>query len=142
MGSQRGQLDSRLGELANQLATGDEDPATALEQQRQAVLEQRVVAERALGTARAALEGIDNVLREFEQTRHQRDEQSLAQRETISQRKLHQQALVIHAEQLATQVHEAGFVLTDVIAGPSADAEGSAWPKRGRAAGRARGWPY
>src|SRR3546814_13665523 len=94
MGSQRGQLDSRLGELANQLATGDEDPATALEQQRQAVLEQRVVAERALGTARAALEGIDNELREFEQTRHQRDEQSLAQREAISQRKLDQQALV------------------------------------------------
>src|SRR3546814_2977734 len=43
MGSQRGQLDSRLGELATQLATGDEDPAVALEQQRQAVLEQRVV---------------------------------------------------------------------------------------------------
>src|SRR3546814_1622175 len=34
MGSQRGQLDSRLGELAKQLATGDEDPATALEQPR------------------------------------------------------------------------------------------------------------
>src|SRR3546814_2634962 len=104
MGSQRGQLDSRLGELATQLATGDEDPAVALEQQRQAVLEQRVVAERALGTARAALEGIDNELREFEQVRHQRDEQSLAQREAISQRKLDQQALVIHAEQLSTAV--------------------------------------
>ncbi|HEY9540094.1 MAG TPA: chromosome segregation protein SMC, partial [Luteimonas sp.] len=129
MGSQRGQLDSRLGELATQLATGDEDPAVALEQQRQAVLEQRVVAERALGTARAALEGIDNELREFEQVRHQRDEQSLAQREAISQRKLDQQALVIHAEQLSTAVKEAGFVLDDVIAGLSADAEVSAWEK-------------
>src|SRR3546814_5071156 len=93
MGSQRGQLDSRLGELANQLATGDEDPATALEPQRQAVLEQRVVAARALGTARAALAGIDNALREFEQTPHTRDHPSLAQREAISQRKLDQQAL-------------------------------------------------
>src|SRR5690606_18794763 len=65
MGSQRGQLDSRLGELANQLATGDEDPAAAREQQRQAVLEQRVVAEHTLAAARAALEGIDNELREF-----------------------------------------------------------------------------
>src|SRR3546814_4040087 len=108
MGSQRGQLDSRLGELATQLATGDEDPAVALEQQRQAVLEQSVVAERALGTARAALEGIDNELREFEQVRHQRDEQSLAQREAISQRKLDKQALVIHAEQLSTAGSEAG----------------------------------
>src|SRR3546814_12631921 len=120
MGSQRGQLDSRLGELANQLATGDEDPATALEQQRQAVLEQRVVAERALGTARAALEGIDNELREFEQTRHQRDEQSLAQREAISQRTLDQQALVIPAPQLSTAVNEAGFVPADVVAGLAA----------------------
>src|SRR3546814_7769696 len=117
MGGQRGQLDSRLGELATQLATGDEDPAVALEQQRQAVLEQRVVAERALGTERAALEGIDNELREFEQVRHQRDEQSLAQREAISQRKLDQQALVINAEQLSTAGKEAGFVLDDVIAG-------------------------
>src|SRR3546814_2467170 len=71
MGSQRGQLDSRLGELANQLVTGDDDPTVALEQQRHAVPEQRGGAESALGTARAALEGIDNELREFEQVRHQ-----------------------------------------------------------------------
>src|SRR5690606_36573517 len=129
MGSQRGQLDSRLGELATQLSSGDDDPAAGLEQQRQAALEQRVVAENALATARAALEGIDNELREFEQTRHQRDEQSLAQREAISQRKLDQQALVIHAEQLSAAVAEAGFVLEDVINGLTEDAEVSAWEK-------------
>ena len=129
MGSQRGQLDNRLGELATQLASGEEDPAEALERQRQVVLEQRVTAERALASARAALEGIDNELREFEQTRHQRDEQSLAQREAISQRKLDQQALVIHAEQLSSAVAEAGFVLDDVVAGLAADAEASAWEK-------------
>ncbi|WP_027079971.1 chromosome segregation protein SMC [Luteimonas mephitis] len=129
MGSQRGQLDNRLGELATQLASGEEDPAEALERQRQVVLEQRVTAERALASARAALEGIDNELREFEQTRHQRDEQSLAQREAISQRKLDQQALVIHAEQLSSAVAEAGFVLDDVVAGLAAEAEASAWEK-------------
>ncbi|GAA3917726.1 chromosome segregation protein SMC [Luteimonas lutimaris] len=129
MGSQRGQLDSRLGELSTQLSSGDADPAAELEQQRQAALEQRVVAENALATARAALEGIDNELREFEQIRHQRDEQSLAQREAISQRKLDQQALVIHAEQLSAAVAEAGFVLEDVINGLAGDAEVSAWEK-------------
>jgi len=129
MGTQRGQLDSRLGELSTQLSSGDADPAAELEQQRQAALEQRVVAENALATARAALEGIDNELREFEQTRHQRDEQSLAQREAISQRKLDQQALVIHAEQLSAAVAEAGFVLEDVINGLTEDAEVSAWEK-------------
>ncbi|MDN5781042.1 MAG: chromosome segregation protein SMC [Luteimonas sp.] len=129
MGSQRGQLDSRLGELATQLVSGEDDPAEALERQRQLVLEERVAAERALASARAALEGIDNELREFEQTRHQRDEQSLAQREAISQRKLDQQALVIHAEQLSTAVTEAGFVLDDVIATLAAEAQVPAWEK-------------
>ncbi|MFC3660945.1 chromosome segregation protein SMC [Luteimonas notoginsengisoli] len=129
MGSQRGQLDNRLGELATQLSSGEEDPAEALERQRQVVLEQRVSAERALAAARTALEGIDNELRTFEQTRHQRDEQSLAQREAISQRKLDQQALVIHAEQLSAAVAEAGFVLDEVVAGLAEEAEVSAWEK-------------
>ncbi len=114
MGGQRGQLDARLNELASQLTDGDA-PVTALEQQRQLALEERVRTEKALSAARAALDGIDHELRGFEQTRHQRDEQSLAQREAISQRKLDQQALVIHAEQLSTAVTEAGFVLEDVV---------------------------
>ena len=38
--------------------------------------------EKALAAARSALEGIDNELRGYEQTRHQRDEQALAQRES------------------------------------------------------------
>jgi chromosome segregation protein len=128
MGGQRGQLDTRLGELAAQLSEGD-SPVTALEQQRQAALEQRVIAEKGLGTARAALEGIDNELREFEQIRHQRDEQSLTQREAISQRRLDQQALAIKAEQLSAAVVEAGFVLEDVIAGLAADADVGVWEK-------------
>ncbi len=128
MGGQRGQLDTRLSELAAQLSEGD-SPVTALEQQRQAALEQRVIAEKSLGAARAALEGIDNELREFEQIRHQRDEQSLTQREAISQRKLDQQALAIKAEQLSAAVVEAGFVLEDVIAGLAADADVAVWEK-------------
>ncbi|MEP6908087.1 MAG: chromosome segregation protein SMC, partial [Pseudoxanthomonas sp.] len=114
MGSQRGQLDSRLGDLASQLDAGD-SPVESLENERQSALEQRVLADRALGEARAALEGIDNDLRNFEQVRHQRDEQSLTQREVISQRKLDQQALSLKAEQLSSAVINAGFVLEDVI---------------------------
>ena len=85
MGGQRGQIDGRLGELAAQLAQGD-SPVRALEAERQAALEERVSTEKALGEARAALEGIDNALRGYEQTRHARDEQALAQREKINQR--------------------------------------------------------
>nr|MBP6749592.1 chromosome segregation protein SMC [Xanthomonadaceae bacterium] len=128
MGGQRGQLDNRLGELASQLSDGDA-PVVALEQERQTALEQRVLSEKNLSAARAALEGVDNELREFEQTRHQRDEQSLAQREGISQRKLDQQALELKAEQLAGGVTGGGFVLDEVIATLPADADPAAWEK-------------
>ncbi|MCI4567159.1 chromosome segregation protein SMC [Lysobacter sp. CFH 32150] len=128
MGGQRGQLDTRLNELASQLAEGD-TPVNALESERQAALEERVRTEKALAAARSALEGIDNELRGYEQTRHQRDEQALAQREKISQRKLDQQALVIKAEQLSVAVVESGFVLDEVIASLAADADLAVWEK-------------
>ncbi len=114
MGGQRGQLDSRLSELAAQLDDGDA-PVAALEERRQVALEQRVIAERNLAVARSTLEGIDNDLRTLEQTRHQRDEQSLGQREKIGQRKLEQQALALKAEQLAEAVVSGGFVLDEVV---------------------------
>jgi chromosome segregation protein len=128
MGGQRGQLDSRLNELSSQLSDGDA-PVVALEEQRQVALEQRVLAERNLAAARAALDGIDNELRGYEQTRHQRDEQSVAQREAIGQRKLDQQALSLKAGQLSEAVVAAGFVLEDVLNTLVDDADPRAWEK-------------
>ncbi|WP_149193615.1 chromosome segregation protein SMC [Luteimonas suaedae] len=128
MGGQRGQLDSRLEQINAQLAEGDA-PVHGLEAERQAALEQRVLADNALNAARAALEGVENELRGFEQIRQQRDEQALVQREAISQRRLDQQALVIHTEQLAAAVAEGGFVLEDVLNGLPADADVADWEK-------------
>jgi chromosome segregation protein len=128
MSGQRGQLDHRLGELATQLSEGDA-PVATLEQQRQAALEERVRTEKALAVARSTLEGIDNELRQFEQTRHQRDEQAIAQREKISQRRLDQQALQLKAEQLSDAVVHAGFVMEDVIATLPDAADAAVWEK-------------
>ena len=128
MGGQRGQLDSRLTELASQLSDGDA-PVVALDEQRQVALEQRVIAEKNLAAARAALDGIDNDLRGFEQTRHQRDEQAIAQREKIAQRRLDQQALSLKADQLAEAVTAGGFVVEDVLNTLAEDADPSAWEK-------------
>ncbi len=114
MGGQRGQLDTRLGEIDAQLSAGDE-PVVELEEQRQAALEERVNADRRLAEARSLLDGIDAELREHEQIRQQRDEQALVQRERIAQARLDQQALVLKAEQLSAAVVEAGFVLEDVV---------------------------
>ncbi|MGE8287629.1 MAG: chromosome segregation protein SMC [Stenotrophomonas sp.] len=126
MSSQRGQLDSRLGELHSQLDDGD-TPVQALEAEHQNALGERVRVERVLGEARALLESVDAELRKLEQTRQQRDEQALAQRERISQRKLDQQALVLSAEQLSGAVEKAGFVLQDVINTLPEDARLSDW---------------
>lgn len=128
MGGQRGQLDSRLNELSSQLDDGDE-PVLALEEQRQVALEQRVIAEQDLTAARTALDGIDNDLRKFEQTRQQRDEQALQQREAIGQRRLEQQALVLKAETLTTAIAEAGAVLEDVVNGLDENADAQTWER-------------
>ena len=128
MGGQRGQLDARLGDLAAQLADGDA-PVETLEQERQAALSERVRNERELAQARAALDGIDNELRTFEQTRHQREAQALEQREAISQRRLDQQALAMKAEGFSAAVAEAGFVLDDVLATLQADADRALWER-------------
>ncbi|OBU70657.1 chromosome segregation protein SMC [Stenotrophomonas maltophilia] len=126
MGTQRGQLDSRLGELHSQLDEGD-SPIDALQAEHQNALEERVRADRVLAEARTLLDGIDAELRNYEQTRHQRDEQALAQRERISQRKLDQQALVLSADTLQAAVEKAGFVLQDVLNALPEDARLGDW---------------
>ncbi|WP_045761864.1 chromosome segregation protein SMC [Xanthomonas albilineans] len=126
MGNQRGQLDTRLGELSTQLNEGD-SPVQALQAEHQAALSERVRTDRMLGEARAQLDGIDNELRGLEQTRQQRDEHALAQRERIAQRRLDQQALVLNAEQLSAAVVKAGFVLEDIINGLPEHADPSEW---------------
>src|SRR5690606_35918239 len=92
-----------------------DSPIQALEAEHQAALAERVRVDRVLAEARSVLEGIDNELRALEQTRHQRDEQALAQRERIAQRRLEQQALQLKAEQLVEAITADGLVLEDVM---------------------------
>ncbi|WP_374604003.1 chromosome segregation protein SMC [Arenimonas sp.] len=128
MGSQKAQLEVRLNELQAQLAEGDA-PVVALQGQRQAALDQRVVADKALGAARSALDGIEAEMRKYEQTRQQRDQQSLAQREAISQKKLEHQAVQLRASQLSEAVAEAGLSLDEVVASLPEQADVEAWRK-------------
>lgn len=126
MGGQRGQLDARLAQITAQLSEGD-DPIIALESERENALHERVRSERVLAQARAALDGIDHRLRQDEQTRQQRDQQALAQREAIAQRRLDQQALVLKAEQLSSAVEQAGLVLQAVLETLPEAADAAEW---------------
>ncbi len=128
MGNQKAQLEVRLNELQAQLAEGDA-PVLALEAQRQAALDQRVVADKDLGAARSALDGVEGEMRKYEQVRQQRDQQALAQREAISQKKLQHQALELRATQLADAIVAAGLVVDEVIASLPGQAEVEGWQK-------------
>ncbi|HEY2344568.1 MAG TPA: chromosome segregation protein SMC [Xanthomonadaceae bacterium] len=121
MGGQRAQLQSRQQELSAQLVDGDA-PVKAMEASRQASLEQRVLVEKDLAVARAALEEIDAQMRALEQTRQQRDQQALVQREAIGRRQLDEQMLAMKAEQHSRAIAEAQFDLQAVTAALPEDA--------------------
>jgi chromosome segregation protein len=128
MGSQRAQLEMRLNELKAQLAEGDA-PVEKLQAERQTVLDQRVIVEKDLGAARSALDGVENELRKYEQTRQQRDQQALQQREAIGERKLGEQALGLKSAQLSDAIVAAGLELTAVVEALPAEADFDAWSK-------------
>ena len=128
MGSQKAQLEVRLNELVAQLADGDA-PVVALQAERQAALDQRVIVEKDLAAARSALDGIEAEMRGYEQTRQQRDQQSLAQREAISAKRMEEQGLALRADQLSEAIVAAGLVLEDVLQALPEQADLEGWQK-------------
>ena len=128
MGSQKAQLEVRLNELVAQLADGDA-PVVALQAERQAALDQRVIVEKDLAAARSTLDGIEAEMRGYEQTRQQRDQQSLAQREAISAKRMEEQALALRAGQLSEAIVAAGLVLDEVLQALPAQADFDGWQK-------------
>ena len=128
MGSQRAQLELRLNELKAQLAEGDA-PILRLQGERQTVLDQRVLVEKDLAAARSNLDGIEQELRKYEQTRQQRDQQSLAQREAIANRRLESQALTLKSQQLSEAIVGAGLELDAVLQALPEQADFEAWSK-------------
>ncbi len=128
MGSQKAQLEVRLNELIAQLSDGDA-PVLALQAERQAALDQRVIVDKDLAAARSALDGIEGEMRGYEQTRQQRDQQSLAQREAIGGRRMEEQALSLRAGQLSEAIIAAGLVLDDVLQALPEKADLEGWQK-------------
>lgn len=125
---QQAQLASRRDELAAQLQDGD-SPIHTLDGERQLLLEQRVIAEKDLATARANLDGIEQELRGYEHKRQQRDQAALAQRERIAQRRMEAQALEIKAQQQVEAIATAGLELDAVVAGLPEQADAATWAR-------------
>jgi len=126
MDGQRGQLGTRLEDLASQLADGGAQ-ADTLEAQRQSALNARVQADQVLAQARAALEEVDAELRAQEQQRQQCDAQALEQREAIGQRRLQQQALELKATQFSEAILAGGFAVDALLEQLPEDADAAGW---------------
>ncbi|MBS7457532.1 chromosome segregation protein SMC [Coralloluteibacterium stylophorae] len=124
--AQREQAARRRDELDAQLAGGDA-PVERLQQERQVVLDQRVIAEKDLSAARGAVDAVQGELRQYEAVRQQRDAQSLGVREALAKRRLEEQALVLRAEQLRADVRELEVDLDSAIAGLPEDADAERW---------------
>jgi chromosome segregation protein len=126
MSQQREQLEARQSELSAQLSGGDE-PLEQLQRQRQAALDQRLLVEKDLATARSAVEAVEAELRRYEQQRQRADQQALLLRERLQQQRLEEQAQAIRADALVAAIVEAGLLLEDVLAGLPEGAEMVRW---------------
>jgi chromosome segregation protein len=114
MNSQLGQLESRKGEIVQQLESGH-TPLADMESERQTYLNQRLLVDKQLVEARKALEERDNEFRGYEQERH-RVEHVLAQhREAHAERRLAHQGLQMRAQQLHEAITAVGHELQAVL---------------------------
>jgi len=98
-------LESSIGEAGHDLSGFDEAP---WQRQLQAMLETRVVRERALAQARDALEGMETQLRAVEQERLTVEQQLAPLRDRIAEVRLKEQEARLTEEQYAQQLVEAG----------------------------------
>ncbi len=129
MHSQRGQLEKHRADLDARLAEGG-DPVLALEQERQACLEQRLTVDRKLVDARRVVEDSAHSLREREQARHAAEQAMASERDALEQLRLEEQGFRLRAEQLAEAITEAGLEIEPLLANLSDEVQPEAWQEK------------
>ncbi len=129
METQRVQLETRRAELDQQIGEGD-DPIQSLERERQTFLDQRLQVDRKLVEARRAVEETDAELRRLEQERHASEAALGGKRETLTERRLAEQALRLRAEQLTEAINAAGLQVEPLLAELAGDAHPDQWQER------------
>ncbi|MEP6939129.1 MAG: chromosome segregation protein SMC [Rudaea sp.] len=128
MHTQLVQLESRKGEIVQQLAAGH-TPLADLEAERQTYLNQRLLIDKQLVEARKALEDRDHEFRGHEQERHRIEHLLQQQRETLSAQRLAEQGLKLRAQQIEDAITAAGHELTAVLAALREGADAEEWQR-------------
>ncbi|HEX5352641.1 MAG TPA: chromosome segregation protein SMC [Rhodanobacteraceae bacterium] len=129
MQAQRGQLEKHRAELDRRLTEGG-DPVAALEKERQACLELRLMVDRKLVDARRVVEESANSLREHEQARHAAEQDMAGERDALEKLRLDEQGQRLRAEQLAEAIHEAGLEIEPLLANLSDEVQPEAWQEK------------
>ena len=113
--AQVGQYEQRQAQVQENLKNLA-DPLPALKQELEEKLSQRLDAEQRLGAAKSAVDGIDQALRQFDQRRHQAQENSQRIRDDLVTRKLNIEGATVKRAALAQQLIEDGYQLDAVLA--------------------------
>jgi len=129
MHGQLAQLESRKGDIAQQLDSGH-NPLAALEAERQTYLNQRLLVDKQLVEARKALEERDNEFRGFEQERHRVEHLLAQQREAHAEHRLSHQGMQMRAQQLSEAITQAGHELASVLETLPAGADPTEWQQQ------------
>ncbi len=126
MHQQRERLAAHRAELDAGLRAGG-DPIAALEQERQACLDQRLRVDRKLVEARSALEDVVAALQEREQARYAGEQAMADERDALEQLRLVEQGQRLRAEQIAAVIKTSGLELDALLANLRDDARPEAW---------------
>lgn len=126
MQAQLAQLESRRGEIAEQLASSG-DPLVELESERQSCLNQRLLVDKQLVEARKALEECDGEMRKHEIERNAIAQELTERREALANLRLNEQEKRLHAEGLSVAIAEAGFEVDALLAELPEDIEAERW---------------
>ncbi len=126
MRSQLSGLQTRVADLKTQLQQG-EAPLAEMQQNLSAFLASSVDVKEELGTARVAVEAVENRLRNLEQDRLAREQDVMAVRDSLDQVRLTAREVKVRRETLLEQFQATGFELEAVFSELSPEATIEAW---------------
>lgn len=127
--SRQASMRQRRIELETML-TDNADPEQDLKRKLEALLADRVECEQRLANARAAVEQIEEKLRQCERERHRHEQTVQANRDRIEEARLERQNVAVRRDTVREQISEIGQRPEDVLDALPEEADESSWQDR------------
>ena len=121
------QLSERQSTLNAAMASEDEDPLLALQAGLKSHLDDKLISENALRTAREQVESIEARLRDHEQARQRHDVKAQSMREKVQNERMATQEAVVRLKTLDEQLAEHDYNVSEIIETLSVEANVQSW---------------